>query len=222
MGKGAKFRKPKKKRYYTKKDWISLGAVLGVIAAVVAVYLFVVNYGYVREKNGVYQIAKNELAANYGTDAEKRYKMIGTVGDIDGFTLEDKSENSLIKYLSPTDESDVKSADVGGSAYQYEELADKMSGVVASQYSIDAPTPAAATIAGRAAEYITYVSPGTEDTDEADKVDDSTPAEAVAMGYLDYDDGHCVFIEIIFSGEMPETDEILALFEKIADGLSLK
>lgn len=216
-----KYRKPRKKGHYTKKDWITLGAVLGILGVAVAVSLIVVNHGYVRVKDGVYQIAKDEIAANYGTDTDKRYKVIGTVGEIDGFTLDDDSKNSLIKYLSPEGAENVESANLGGSAWQYGELADKMSGVVASQYGIGAPTPIETTIAGRAAAYFTYIMPATADTDK-DKADDSTPAKPVAMAYLDYDTGHSVFMEIVFTGEMPETDEIVGLFGKIADGLSLK
>ena len=221
MGKGAQHKKPRKKSRYTKKDWITLGAVLAVLAAATAVFLIVVNHGYVRVKDGVYQIAKNEIAANYGTDTDKRYKVIGTVGKIDGFALDDDSKNSLIKYLSPEDAGNVESANLGGSAWQYEELADKMSGIIASQYEIDAPTPMETTIAGRAAAYFTYTMPATADTD-ADKADDSTPAKPVATAYLDYDMGHSVFMEIVFSGEMPGTDEIMDQFGKIAIGLSLK
>lgn len=221
MGKGAQYKKPRKRKRYAKKDWIMLGAILGVLAVAVAAFLIVVNRGYVKVKDGVYQIAKDEIAANYGGDADARYKVIGTVGEIDGFALGDDSRYSLLKYLKPTGESNVKAVQIGGSAWRYDALAEKMSGLVASQYGIEAPAPVSAMIAGRAASYITYVSPGTADTDR-DKADDSTPDEPVAMAYLDYDDGHCVFVQVIYRGEMPGADEIAALLEKIAGGLSLR
>ncbi len=221
MSKGAKYKKPQKKKYYSKKDWMTLGVAVGVLAVIVTVFLIVVNQGTVRLKNGVYQIAKNEIAANYGGDTSKRFQVIGKVGNIDGFTLDDDSKNSLVKYLSPTDAENIKSANLGGSAYQYQELASKMSGIIADQYEIDAPTPTETTIAGRDAAYFTYIMPGTADTGK-DKVDDSTPDQPIATAYIDYDGDHCVFIEIVFKGALPQTDEIMRQFANIANGLKLK
>ena len=205
----------KKKKSMKKSDWIALIAAVAVIAAAVATLLIWANHdGVIKVKNGVYQVKKNWIVADYGTETSKQYKKIGTAEAVAGYVLTDESQNSLIKYYKPEEAGTITSVSVGGSSRNYGAMADYMHSFVKAQYAAEVNDPVQITVAGRDAEYISYVMPG--------KADSSTPDTLIAMAYIAYDANHCAFIQINCAGTAPTAQDIKAAFQLFGNAIQLE
>ena len=183
MGKAGKgYKKPKQKKYITKRDTIITALILVVILAVVAVIAVQIhNDDFIRKKDGKYAIEKNWIVANFSkTNTYKLYK-IGEVGEMDGYELQDSSENSLIKYIHPVDEenADIEFAYIGSVTRNYKTIMESLK----ATYS-DLAEPVYFTCTGRDAVFSYYQLPE-DDSDEEDaetavdtEAADETAAEA--------------------------------------------
>lgn len=179
MGKAGKgYKKPKQKKYITKRDTIITALILVVILAVVAVIAVQIhNDDFIRKKDGKYAIEKNWIVANFSkTSTYKLYK-IGEVGEMDGYELQDSSENSLIKYIHPVDEenADIEFAYIGSVTRNYKTIMESLK----ATYS-DLAEPVYFTCAGRDAVFSYYQLPDdSSDEESAETADDAeTAAEA--------------------------------------------
>lgn len=102
----------KKKPFLTKKEIIELIVVLAVLA--LAVILFNVFYddGFVKN------VQEGEIATYASTELRDRYKKVGDIGTIEGYTLQerDASASPLAVYTFMPDEAcEVSSVSVNGS-----------------------------------------------------------------------------------------------------------
>ena len=160
MGKaGSGFKKPVRKKTFTKKDVrILVLAAIAIIAAVVILALVIRNDDFIRIKNGVLQMEDNWLISDFSkTGKTSQYYQIGEVGAIEGFTLGEESANSSMKYFWPDDEesSNVHVIYVGTAASSYSGMADYLSISTCSSAGIEvAYEPADITCAGRDAKFV--------------------------------------------------------------------
>lgn len=175
MGKAGKsFKKPKQKRYISKKETILTAVIAAVIIiAVIIVAITIHNDDFIRRKNGKYAIGKNWIVANYSKTNTPKYYKIGEVGEIEGYELQDSSENSLIKYIHPADEenADIEFAYVGSVARNYTDVMDSLR----ENYE-GLAEPVKFTCAGRDALF-SYYEQSEETTEEgASDTDEEAPA----------------------------------------------
>lgn len=159
MGKaGNGFRKPVRKKAFTKKD-IRILALAGIaIAAVIVILAMIIkNDDFIRVKDGVLEMEDNWLIADFSkTGKSTQYYMIGEVGSIDGFTLGDESANSTMKYFWPDDETgNVHVIYIGAAASSYSSMADYLSITTCASAGIEvAYEPVDITCAGRDAKFV--------------------------------------------------------------------
>lgn len=234
MGKaGPGYRKPKKKKYFSKKDIISGIVILAVIAAAVAVLAVVISRDdFIRTVDGKLDMEPNWLVANYSNGSSTMYYKIGEVADIDGYTLSESSAQSAVKTFTPDSEDVlIKGCYFGSLASDYATAVDSM-----AKFYTDITGPVDITCAGRNAKYITSFSPAeTAETDETaveteetenksvDKMADLNSDDEdiwVMITYIDYDDDHCVYIQLNSDHELTqeEAEEQLGIF---AEALTL-
>lgn len=227
MGKaGPGYRKPKTRKYFTKKDIISTIIVVAIIAMVVAVIAVMISRDdFIRITDGKLEMEDNWLIANYSESSRAMYYKVGEVGQIDGYTLDAGSAQSTIKSLTPdSDDALIKAIYVGTYGSDYNAMAEQM----AKLYS-GVTGPVEITCAGRDARLIYGSASGqigeAEDTDaadEAEELEDEAAAEDtwVMIAYIDYDDGHCVYIQLNSDVELSQA-EIEAQLATVADALTL-
>lgn len=192
MGKaGSGFKKPVRKKTFTKKDVrILVLAAIAIIAAVVILALVIKNDDFIRIKNGVLQMEDNWLISDFSkTGKTSQYYQIGEVGAIEGFTLGEESANSSMKYFWPDDEesSNVHVIYVGTAASSYSGMADYLSISTCSSAGIEvAYEPADITCAGRDAKFVYCPADpaavaewnAAHPADTAEAADDTAEAEA--------------------------------------------
>ena len=238
MGKAGKgYKKPGKKRAFSKKDWIWTSVLaVAVIAAVVILALVIRSDDFLRTENGKLQMEPNWLVANYSKTSTPQYYQIGSVGEIPGFTLGDESAYSATKYLHAQDENaDAQLIYISGAASDYAEMAKYLSSTAArlagagrealySFYTME-ETPAAETAAPDATE---TASAETEETAQPDAEETAQPAEgeetepvitSVAYDCIRYDEGHCVSIQVNVDGPITE-EEAVRLLTLVGDGIT--
>ena len=194
MGKAGKgYRKPGKKRAFSKKDWIWTSVLaVAVIAAVIILALVIHNDDFLRTENGKLQMEPNWLIANYSKTSTPQYYQIGSVGEIPGFTLGDESAYSATKYLHAQDENaDAQLIYISGAASDYAELAKYLSSTAAKLAGVDEMESVPFTCAGREALYSFYTREetpaaetpapdATENTSDETKETTAPDAEATA------------------------------------------
>ena len=240
-GKG--YRKPVKKRAFSKKDWIWTSVLaVAVIAAVVILALVIHNDDFLRTENGRLQMEPNWLIANYSKTSTPQYYQIGSVGEIPGFTLGDESAYSATKYLHAQEEdADAQLIYISGAASDYAEMAEYLSSTAAKLAGVDEMACVPFTCAGRNALYSFYTMEETaaaataqpEETQEAPATEEAEAtaqpedAEAtaepvitsVAYACIEYDKGHCVSIQVNADGPLTE-EEALRLLNLAGDGIT--
>jgi hypothetical protein len=228
MGKaGTGYSKPKKRKYFTKKDVISTVIVVAIIAVVVAVIAIAINRDdFIRVSDGKLEMEDNWLIANYSESSKALYYKVGEIGDIDGYTLDAGSAQSTVKSLTPeSDDALIKAIYVGTYDSDYETVTD----IMIERFK-DVNGPFDITCAGRDAKYITSFSSAddveTDGTAEGEaESGDETGAAAndawILIAYIDYDDGHCAYIQLNSETELTqaEAEEQLAI---VAAALTLE
>ena len=233
MGKAGKgYKKPGKKRAFSKKDWIWTSVLaVAVIAAVVILALVIRNDDFLRTENGKLQMEPNWLVANYSKTSTPQYYQIGSVGEIPGFTLGDESAYSATKYLHAQDENaDAQLIYISGAASDYAEMAKYLSSTAARLAGVDEMESVPFTCAGREALYSFYTMEETPaaETPAPDAEETAQPAEgeetepvitSVAYACIRYDDGHCVSIQVNVNGPITE-EEAVRLLTLAGDGIT--
>lgn len=113
----------KKKPFLTKKEIIAL--VVIVAAILIGLVLFNTFYddGFIKEN----EVQQGDIVAYAGSDLRDRYFKVGTIGEIEGFTLDERAEDAtpIESYIfTPESEADsVTSVSVSGSFVNAELLA---------------------------------------------------------------------------------------------------
>ena len=248
MGKaGSGFKKPVQKKAFTKKDIISVSALVAVVAVLIIVFAIVVSSDdFIRTKNGRLQMEDNWLIAEYAKNNGTKYYQIGEVADIEGFTLGTESAANTLKTFYPDDvNNNIAVIYVGGTVSNHAEMAAYLSAYTAASFGSEAAIPELTELCGREAYYVhcltTPVEEATEETTEeaAEEVVEETTEEATeetteetvediynsnpeCMIYatIEYDDERCIFIQTNTVEEI-SVEEGKALIETIADAITI-
>lgn len=160
MGKaGSGFKKPIRKKTFTRKDVMILSlAAAAVIAVIVILAIVIKNDDFIRVRDGVLQMEDNWLIADFSkTGRSSQYYQIGEVDAIEGFTLGDESANSTMKYFWPADDEtgNIHVIYVGTAASNYSSMSDYLSITTSVSAGIDvAYEPADMICAGRDAKFV--------------------------------------------------------------------
>ena len=157
MGKaGSGFKKPVQKKAFTKKDIISVSALVAVVAVLIIVFAIVVSSDdFIRTKNGRLQMEDNWLIAEYAKNNGTKYYQIGEVADIEGFTLGTESAANTLKTFYPDDPTNnVAVIYVGGTVSNHAEMAAYLSAYTAATYGNEAAMPQLTELCGREAYYV--------------------------------------------------------------------
>lgn len=224
MGKaGPGCRKPKSRKYFAKKDIISTTIVVAIIAVVVAVIAVMISRDdFIRITDGKLEMEDNWLIANYSESSRAMYYKVGEVGTIDGYTMDSGSAQSTIKSLTPdSDDALIKAIYVGTYGSDYKAMADQMAEIYSGVTG-----PVEITCAGRDARLIYGSTSGqigeAEEPEATDEAEEEGASEDtwVMIAYIDYDDGHCVYIQLNSDVELSQS-ETEAQLATVADALTL-
>lgn len=113
-----------KKPFLTKKEIIELIVILAVI--VVGVVLFNIFYddGYIRER----EVQSGDVVAYASSDLRDRYTKIAEIGEIEGFTLQERTEETApitaYEFIPDGEENGITSISVNGSFINAQTLVD--------------------------------------------------------------------------------------------------
>lgn len=172
----------KKKPFLTKKEIIELVVILAVI--LVAIVLFNIFYddGFIKES----KIQEGDIVCHAGKDLRDRYKKVGEIGEIEGFTLNAPDEtSSAISYYTfvPDGEADnITSIVVNGSFVPALDLAN--STITYMQGGLEnVPTVQETEIQGHNAyvfayDFSEYVAPAEEEAAEETAVEETEETAA--------------------------------------------
>ena len=191
------YRKVKKaKPFLTKNEIIALV----VIVIVIAIGAVIINQLPKKGTIPASKVAEGDIIAIANTDVDHRYKKVGTIGSLEGYTLETTTsvENPTggYRFIPEDEDSDIEYVRVGGAIWS----ADKMMGSVmpsiqtigTSDYSAE---PVETTIAGNRAFVCTA---------RSSKYDETKAPAAAAEGAETAEQPHNSFSQFIY----PYTDSI--------------
>lgn len=103
----------KKKPFLTKKEIIELIVVLAVLALAVILFNIFYDDGFVKT------VQDGEIATYASTELRDRYKKVGDIGTIEGYTLQERDASAsplaIYTFLPDDENSEVSSVSVNGS-----------------------------------------------------------------------------------------------------------
>lgn len=105
----------KKKPFLTKKEIIELIVILAVILLGVVLFNIFYDDGFIKDKD----VQPGDIVSYASTDLRDRYKKIGEIGELEGFTLEERGEDEapISAYVFNSDDGaeNIESISVSGS-----------------------------------------------------------------------------------------------------------
>lgn len=134
----------KKKPFLTKKEIIELIVIVAVILLGIILFNIFYDDGFVKAN----ELQQGDIVAYASTDLRDRYFKVGTIGEIEGYTLDERAEDAapIESYIfTPEGEADyVTSVSVSGSFVNAEMLASTtlsyMSGIESSFTEVEQTT----------------------------------------------------------------------------------
>lgn len=113
----------KKKPFLTKKEIIELIVIVAVILLGIVLFNIFYDDGFIKEN----EVQQGDIVAYASTDLRDRYFKVGTIGEMEGYTLDERAEDAtpIEAYIfTPEGEADnVTSFSVSGSFVNAEMLA---------------------------------------------------------------------------------------------------
>lgn len=207
----------KKKPFLTKKEIIELVVILGVIILAVVLFNLFYDDGFVKAD----KIQQGDIVAYASSELRDRYKKVGEIGEVEGFTLQDRDEASgPITYYGflPDGEAvdNITSIAINGSFVPAVELA--ASTITYMQSGLEnVPTVQETEIQGHDAyvfayDYSEYVAPEESEETVSEEIAVEAATETAeepahnsfsqtVSAYINVDDTHTLCVHIYRHGE---------------------
>jgi len=206
----------KKKPFLTKKEIIELIVIVAVILLGIILFNIFYDDGFIKAND----VQQGDIVAYASTDLRDRYFKVGTIGELEGYTLDERAEDAapIESYIfTPEGEADnVTSVAVSGSFVNAETLAattlSYMSGIESAHSEILETTiqdHAAYVFSYNYSEYdATYGAEETEaveaEAEAAEAETDEEPAHNKfsqnLTAYIEVDDAHTLCLHIYRKG----------------------
>jgi hypothetical protein len=118
---------------FTKKEWITMGIVVAAIVVLIIGYFLLRDFfdGSLRTHGGKVQAEDNWIVVNTGTTDKPKYFKLGTVSEVDGYTLKNEhysgDDNVPTFVYTPDEASAIENVTLLAAKGQAEEMAGKVS-----------------------------------------------------------------------------------------------
>jgi len=232
-----KVKKEYKPQGFTKREWITLGIVVGAIAVILIGYFLLRDYfdGSLRVEGGVVQAEEDWIVVNTGTSNSPKYFKLGEVSPVDGYamTVEHLSDQNVPTFtFKPESGGAIENVEIlaakGGAQEMAERFSDSLGSFLQSAVASEASQRQ---IGGRTgwAFSCDYENPVSQ-TAEATPAPDAAAAPKVQAArmidaYFDASRGLSIMVSITAkaddAAQLPSVEDMYAMLDPFVQGLTI-
>lgn len=203
----------KKKPFLTKKEIIALAIIVVIVIAAVIVIDALAKVGTIPAS----RIQTGDIISVANSDVEKRYKKVGTVGELEGFSMEASTSPEMptggYKFIPEDENSDIEYVRVGGAIWGADKMISNNMASISSMGADDYTDVAVETTMNGQTCFISsarYV----DSSENEETGEEETSYAQFIYSYTDSIDGYSVALTCTLRGE---DESVYVADEDLAD-----